>query len=132
MLSSPRPRRTWPTPRAALAAGRHNAAARSAYYAAFHAAVAALAHEGIRPSAGAEGTLSHRMVQAEWAGRLVYRRKLYPPELQSAPSELMELRLVADYRPEPVSARRARAAVRLAASVVEHVASRLSVGGSSG
>ena len=115
---------------AAVAASRHNACARNAYYAAYfaayYAAVAALWHAGIRPASGAEGTLSHRMVQAEWAGRLIYRRKLYPLELRSALRELMQLRLRADYTPEPVSARRARAAVALCASVVEHVRGRLS------
>ena len=65
------------------------------------------------------------MVQAEWAGRLIYRRKLYPPELQSALGELMELRLLADYTPAPVSERRVTSAVRLAALVVGQVEQRI-------
>ncbi len=111
--------------RVAVAAGRHNAAARSAYYAAFQAAVAALWDAGIRPAPGVEGTLSHRMVQSEWAGRLIYRRKLYPPELQPTLRELMELRLRADYTSDDVSARRAIAAVSAAETLVQHVEQRL-------
>jgi uncharacterized protein (UPF0332 family) len=110
---------------AALAAARHNACASRSYYAAFQAAVAALWVEGIRPRAGMEGTLSHKMVQAEWSGRLIYRRKLYPPELQRTLQGLVQLRLKADYRPDGVTRREARRAAAAGELLVRHVQARL-------
>jgi uncharacterized protein (UPF0332 family) len=111
--------------RAALAAGRHNACASRIYYAAFQAAVAALWDAGIRPTTDTEGTLSQRMVQAQWSGRLIYRRKLYPPELRGTLKELMELRLRGDYSPTDVPARQARRAVGAGEQLVRHVEARL-------
>jgi hypothetical protein len=67
---------------AARDARQCDAAANRAHYAAFQAAVAALWFEGIRPRPEQSGTLSHAGVMGEWSGRLVYRRKLYPPELR--------------------------------------------------
>ena len=110
---------------AALAAGRFNSCTSCSYYAAFQAAVAALWVEGIRPQPGTEGTLSHRMVQAEWAGRLIHRRKLYPPELRSSLLELLDLRVRADYRPDDVSGRRASRAAAASERLVRHVQARL-------
>ena len=111
---------------AALAARRHNACASRSYYAAFQAAVAALWVEGIRPARGTEGTLSHKMVQTEWAGRLIYRRKLYPPELRSVLQKLIELRITADYRESNVSARDAKRGLTASEFMVQHIEARLS------
>jgi uncharacterized protein (UPF0332 family) len=110
---------------AALDAGRRNACASRSYYAAFQAAVAALWVEGIRPSPGTEGTLSHRMVQAEWSGRLIHRRRLYPPELQRTLQGLMQLRLKADYRPDNVTLREAHRAAAAGELLAQHVQARL-------
>jgi uncharacterized protein (UPF0332 family) len=110
---------------AALAAARHNACASRSYYAAFQAAVAALWVEGIRPQPGTEGTLSHKMVQVEWSGRLIYRRKLYPPELQRTLQGLVQLRLKADYRPDGVTRREASRVVAASELLVRHVQARL-------
>jgi uncharacterized protein (UPF0332 family) len=110
---------------AALEANRRNACARSSYYAAFHAAVAALWVEGVGPTPGVDGTLSHKMVQVEWAGRLIYRRKLYPPELRATLGDLMKVRVQADYRREDVTAREARRAVAASERLVRHVEARL-------
>jgi uncharacterized protein (UPF0332 family) len=109
----------------ALDAGRNNACANRSYYAAFQAAVAARWVENIRPRAGGEGPLSHRMVQAEFAGRLIYRRKLYPPGLQSVLLELMRLRLIADYHAESVNPHLARRALAKSEQLVGHVQARL-------
>lgn len=110
---------------AAVDAARYNACARSTCYAAFHAAVAALWAEGIRPREGTGGTLSQKMVQGEWASRLIYRRRLYPPELRNTLSRLFDLRVRADYRPENVTSRDARRAVGLSERLVAHVEARL-------
>ncbi len=53
--------------------GLYNACANRAYYAALHAAVAALAHRGIR-----RDKISHGQVQADFSGELIKRRKVYP------------------------------------------------------
>ncbi|MGH2369677.1 MAG: hypothetical protein ACRDI2_15945, partial [Chloroflexota bacterium] len=72
-----------------------------------------------------EGTLSHTMVQAEWSGRLIYRRKLYPPELRGTLRDLLALRQRADYREADVSPRRARSAAAESERLVSHVVARL-------
>jgi uncharacterized protein (UPF0332 family) len=109
----------------ALKAGHYDACCSRAYYAAFQAAVAALWAAGIRPSRELDRTLSHRAVQGEWAGRLVYRRKLYPAELRSVLGALYDFRLEADYAAKPVRERDARGATLRARQVVAAVDQRL-------
>ncbi|MBI3969733.1 MAG: HEPN domain-containing protein [Chloroflexi bacterium] len=109
----------------ARAAGHLDAAASRAYYAAFQAAVAALWEEGIRPPRDQAGTLSHAVVQSEWSGRLVYRRKLYPPELRTVLHRLYDLRVRADYQVVSVTDRQARTACNDSRTLVEHVSARL-------
>ena len=109
--------------------GHFDAAASRAYYAAFQAAVAALWVEGIRATPDASGTLSHAAVQGEWAGRLVYRRKLYPPELRTVLYRLYDWRIRADYHVASVTGRQARQACREWRLMVEHIRARLGVTG---
>ncbi len=111
----------------ALQANLYDACANRAYYAAFQAAVAALWAEGIRPPRESDHTLSHARVQNEWSGRLLYRRKLYPAELRGTLQRLYFVRTAADYRPNPITERRARRAVFEARQVVAAVAARLHV-----
>jgi uncharacterized protein (UPF0332 family) len=106
-------------------AGHYDAAANRAYYAAFQAAVAALWVEGIRAPADSLGTLSHGMVQSEWAGRLIYRRKLYPPELRASLVQLYKVRVKADYEVTSVSRREARRACEESRRLVDAVLIRL-------
>jgi uncharacterized protein (UPF0332 family) len=109
-------------------AGQHyDAAASRAYYAAFQAAVAALWVEGIRAGRDASGTMSHATVQAEWSGRLIFRRKLYPPELRTVLQRLYDWRIKADYQIGSVTERQARQACDLSRLLVEHVHARLGV-----
>lgn len=105
----------------------YDAAASRAYYAAFHAAVAALWVEGIRAAPDASGTLSHATVQGEWSGRLIYRRKLYPPELRGVLQRLYDWPIKADYQVPPVTARQARQACDQSRLLLEHVQARLGV-----
>ena len=109
----------------ALESGHYDACSSRAYYAAFQAAVAALWTEGIRPPREQNRTLSHKAVQAERSGRLIHRRKLYPPELRRSLQLLYEVRLDADYQTEPVSERVARRAVLRARQLVTTVMRRL-------
>ena len=62
-----------------LVNGRYNNAANRFYYACFQAAVAALIRAGIRPTSP-RGEWSHALVEAQFAGVLIRRRKLYPAE----------------------------------------------------
>jgi uncharacterized protein (UPF0332 family) len=106
-------------------AGQFDASASRAYYAAFQAAVAALWVEGIRARPDQTGTLSHAAVLGEWSGRLVYRRKLYPPELRDTLQVLRKMRLKGDYSVQPSTEREARSACRLSGRLVDSVVARL-------
>jgi uncharacterized protein (UPF0332 family) len=108
-----------------LGVRRYNNAANRAYYGAFQAASAALWAEGIRPSEGRDGTLSHQSVRAEWAGRLVYRRKLYGSELRSVLEVLWASRVRADYSRHDVTERQARRAALLCRQLITAVANRI-------
>lgn len=79
---------------AALEAGRYNASANRAYYAAFHAAIEALKHYGYVP------VIDHKRVQADFSQYLVHRRKLFPASFKSYLSDLMLIRFDADYKRE--------------------------------
>jgi uncharacterized protein (UPF0332 family) len=110
---------------AALRDGRHNSSVSRSYYGAFQAAVAALWAAGVRPVRVTEGTLSHSAVQAEWAGRLIYRRKLYPSELRRVLPRLLELRVTADYRTRDATAREAHTAATMETDLLRQVEARL-------
>ena len=88
--------------------GRYNNCANRAYYACFQAAIAALIRASIRPRGAQWG---HDFVQAEFNGRLINRRKLYPPTLRTTLSWNYALREKADYDPDQVTERRAARAV---------------------
>lgn len=95
-------------------AGRYNSCANRSYYAAFQAAVAVLITHGI----GRRGrSWDHKHVIAEFSGRLV-RRKVVQGELKGYLRELLEARLVADYRDVGVSARPTRRGLERARGVV--------------
>jgi len=109
----------------ALQAGHFDACGNQAYYAAFQAAVAALWVEGVRPPHERDRTLSHKTIQSEWSGRLIYRRKLYPVELRGTLQWLYDVRLDADYHVAPITERAARRAALRARQLVTAVAARI-------
>jgi uncharacterized protein (UPF0332 family) len=78
-----------------LANRRYNAGVTRCYYACFQAAIVALLRAGIRPVAG--GLWGHGFVQAQFAGQLIARRKLYPAAARDSLPRLLELREKADY-----------------------------------
>jgi uncharacterized protein (UPF0332 family) len=78
--------------------GRYNSCARNAYYAAFQAAVAALLHEGIRPTRRWE----HEFVSARFAGIIVKRLHRYPSSVAGLLNEAFFLRVEGDYSSTPV------------------------------
>ena len=94
----------------------YNASANRAYYAALQAAVVALLKGGIRLE-----RIDHEKVQAQFSGKLIRRRKLYPGRLRSHLQDLQMVRDVADYRTGIVSRKRARRQLRRAREFVETV-----------
>lgn len=90
--------------------GRFNNCANRCYYACFQAAVAALLKEGLIPTHDREW--GHPFVQAQFAGSLVNRRKLYPAGLRDTLPQNLMLRQRADYEEQYVAAIQAERAVR--------------------
>lgn len=88
-----------------------------AYYAAFHAARAALIATG-RSSLSLKW--SHAGVQREFA-TLIQQRKNLPSSMKKALCSLLSYRELADYSAEMVSSRVAKEAVRLARELVAGV-----------
>jgi uncharacterized protein (UPF0332 family) len=104
--------------------GRTNSCARSAYYACFHAAIAALLHAGLTAPDPARGW-GHNWVHANFVGQLLQRRKLYPASLRRVLPDLLALRHKGDYRVTHVSQREAQQAVRSAQTFVQAVTTHL-------
>ncbi|MCX6023355.1 MAG: hypothetical protein NTZ05_16830 [Chloroflexi bacterium] len=107
---------------AALDAGWFTVCARTAYFAAYHAAISALLHEGIVDRKGEWG---HAFVQATFAEQLIVRRKIYPSSVSSTLKDGLELRHRADYTRTAISRRLADAAYRRSAELYRVVAQRI-------
>jgi uncharacterized protein (UPF0332 family) len=88
---------------------RYNNTANRAYYACFHAAIAALQRAGIRPP---REEWSHEFVPSQFDGVLINRRHLYPTELRGVLNRNAGLRLSADYDEDPVTQTEANRALR--------------------
>jgi uncharacterized protein (UPF0332 family) len=81
---------------------RYDNAANRAYYACFHAAIAALMNIGALELTG-KGTPSHAFVQATFARELIHRRKVFSAEMASLLLDLLLLRQQADYSTIPIN-----------------------------
>ncbi len=77
--------------------GLFNACANRAYYSALQAAVAALAHRGIK-----RDKIDHGQVQADFSSELINRRKIYPAKLKSYLPDIQFVRNKADYTDQNV------------------------------
>jgi uncharacterized protein (UPF0332 family) len=104
--------------------GRTNSCARSAYYACFHAAIAALLHAGLTAPESARGW-GHDWVHTSFVGQLIQRRKVYAASLRRSLPDLLVLRHTGDYRETSVSQREAQQAVRRAQAFVQAVTAHL-------
>lgn len=92
----------------ALQSKNYSVCASRAYYAVFLASIAALLKfTGIRAK---DNEWQHGQVQAELNRQLIMRKKLLPSELGRTPMDLIELRHLADYKPQSVAAKEARRA----------------------
>lgn len=81
--------------------GLYNATANRAYYAALHAAIAALADIGIKVDIGER--ISHQTTHSNFSTELIQRRKNYPNHLKAYLMELQAVRNEADYTIKTVS-----------------------------
>ena len=100
-----------------IANERYNNAANRSYYACFQAAIFALSRANIRPT-GDKSQWTHAMVQSQFTGTLINRRKSYPAGLQDTLLHLARLRIAADYEHTPVTGTQAARALRWAQIVV--------------
>jgi len=87
--------------------GYYDACANRAYYAALQAAVAALADKGIK-----RDRIDHKWVQAEFSGKLIRSRKVYPTKLKSYLMDMQRVRDDADYSGENISRKKAAEQLR--------------------
>lgn len=106
----------------ALERERYNAATNRAYYAAFQAAVAALAAENVKPQGH---RIPHDWLQAQFSGILIHRRKLYPAHFASYLPKMQELRDTADYKDISINKSAATAQIKKAHEFVSHILQKL-------
>lgn len=90
----------------ALRSKKYNVCASRAYYAVFLASIAALIK--LTTIRAKDNEWQHGHVQAELNRQLIMRKKLLPSELGRIPMDLIELRHLADYKPQSVTAREAK------------------------
>lgn len=98
----------------------YNAAVNRAYYAAFQAAIAALADQGIVIE-----RQSHAAIQANFATELIQRRKRYAGHFRAYLMGLQSVRDDADYKLQSVSSRVTRRQLTKAKEFVEAIVREL-------
>ena len=89
-----------------------------AYFAVFHAEIAAL----IKLAAFRQDRWGHDRVQEEFNRQLVRSRKVFPASLQSIHNDPIGRRHIADYTAQHISARIAERCLRRATEMVTHIA----------
>lgn len=100
--------------------GHYDACCNRAYYAMYHAAIAALAHEGVMPS---HSHLDHGWVQSQFVTCFCNRRKIFP-KLRNSLLDAQTRRNQADYRPEQLNQRKANQQLQWANEFVHTVLRR--------
>ncbi len=96
--------------------GLYDDSASRAYYAAFRAAIAALAHFGITSDDN-----DHKWLQANFTRELIHRKKVFDAKFRSYLPELIKIRLNADYSINRVSKKQAKHQLERANEFVEAV-----------
>ncbi len=99
----------------------YNACANRAYYAAFHAAIAALAVHGIISDKN-----EHSWVQSEFNLQLIKKRKIYPAKIRAYLSDMQQARNKADYSEKDVGKKASREQLSRAAEMIELIKKELS------
>jgi uncharacterized protein (UPF0332 family) len=100
----------------------YNASANRAYYATFQAAIAALANIGIHTNR------SHEATQAQFASKLIKRRKVYPSHLKSYLMDLQKVRDFADYKEYSISKKEAGRQLKKATEFVSMIIETVQTG----
>ncbi|MCP4350936.1 MAG: HEPN domain-containing protein [Desulfobacterales bacterium] len=98
----------------------YNACANRAYYAAFQAAIAALADKGIRSEKN-----DHAWVQSEFSLRLIKRKKIYPAKLKPYLLDMQFIRNMADYSKENIGKKVARKQLSQATELIRIIEKEL-------
>lgn len=97
----------------AFQSGDFNSTANRAYFAAFHAAIAVLALDGMTNT-----TNEHKWVHTTFSTHCVHRRKLFPAAFASILPDMMILRHKADYSTEIIAKSKAELQLREARKFV--------------
>lgn len=84
------------------------------------AAVAALADNGIK-----RDRIDHKWVQAEFAGKLIKSRKIYPTKLKSYLTDMQMVRDNADYSDENISRKKAAEQLSMAGEMLSMIEKEL-------
>jgi uncharacterized protein (UPF0332 family) len=105
-----------------FANSRYDSCVNRCYYACYQAAVAALLIAGVIAVSGSDR--GYAFIQAQFAGELIARRKVYPGTLRDVLARLMDLRHEADYSPVVISRTQAARALGRAQEFVLEVLSR--------
>jgi uncharacterized protein (UPF0332 family) len=87
---------------------KHNVCASRAYYSVFLSSIAALIK--LTNLRARDNEWDHGQVQAELNRRLIMKRKVLAAEFGRTPMDLIELRHLADYKPQSVSKSEAKRA----------------------
>jgi uncharacterized protein (UPF0332 family) len=98
---------------------KYNVCASRAYYAVLLASISALLK--LTSFRATNNEWQHGQVQAELNRQLIMRRKVLPPELGRIPMDLMELRHLADYKTQSVTAREAKRAYNRAERFLKEI-----------
>jgi len=100
--------------------GHYNACANRAYYAALQSAVSALADQGIKRE-----RVDHKWVQAEFSGKLIRSKKVYPAKIKSHLTDMQTVRNEADYEVQAITGKLARKQLSKAEEIVALVIKEL-------
>jgi len=100
--------------------GFYDACANRAYYAAFQAAIAALADKGIK-----RDKIDHKQIQADFSENLIKKRKVYPSKLKSYLMDMQGVRNQADYNLTNVSKNLAFQQIRRAGEMISLIGKEL-------
>jgi len=109
------------TAQSAFERGDCDSCASRAYFAVFHAEIAAL----LKLTEFRQNRWGHDQVQAEFNRRLIRSRKLFPASLRLIHNDLMGRRHIADYTDQYVSIRTAERCLSKAAEMVATIAGAL-------
>lgn len=95
----------------------YNASANRAYFAAFQAAIAALADKGVL----SKGRNDHKWVQSEFNLRLIKREKLYPSDFKKYLFDMQSVRNLADYSDQNIGKKIACKQLERATELIHHI-----------